>query len=296
MKVPRVYVIGLPGRYRSELLEADLRALGLAVQRCDGVLVVEDRRAEYVDDEASAVLLRRKLTLSEIGCALAHRKVYSRFLSEAAEAWCIVCEDDAEVRSFDQSAVNRLDDLFAGSVGPAIVPLYTVAGFAVTSGSVERSGAMQTVVPPTTTTAYAINRQAAAQLLVSERLSHVADWPIEASASCRFFVFPYNAFAPSGAESTIGLRSGPAESRAKSVMRRLASVLHLRWLRHRGTYLSYRAYVLHELVRGPAYRRGLERGEHVSEASMPTKLLAMLAGPPRDLPGTQARTRREVTG
>ena len=53
--------------------------------------------------------LGRHITLAEIGCALAHRDVYSRILIEDAE-WSVIFEDDAIVTDFSllQSQIRAI--------------------------------------------------------------------------------------------------------------------------------------------------------------------------------------------
>ena len=288
--LPTVFVIGLPGRYRSDELEHDLSELGVAARRSDGVLVQDSDRMRYVDDKSTKVLMRRTLTNAEIGCALAHRRVYASFLAELADDWCIVCEDDASQKRFDLQTIKLLDDVFARESGAIVIPLFTLAGGAIVAGAGLTGGVAQALVPPTTATAYALNRLAASEMLANELVRHAADWPIEATTACRFFVLAENSFEPSGAESTIGSRQSGREPRSRTTMRRLGAVLHLRWFRYMSAYGSYRAYVLHELVRGPAYRLGARNGGHLVAAPGLLKVIATLGGPPR--PGSSTRSPR----
>ena len=258
MSIDRTFIIGLPDEFRGAALEAELECAGMSSRRSDGIRIQPDRmhQRDDVDHAAAAVLLRRRMGAAEVGCALAHQRVYERILDEGLE-YAIVFEDDARLRRpLDHDAIV---DLLAVA-HPRVVALYAPRGFAIvdeTRASVGGGGrvvAYPAIVPPTTTTAYALNRAAADVLLRRGRpISHVADWPVWAEVHCEFLVLAEPVAAPDDlADSQID-RPEARASRSARLAGRLRRILHLDWARHRRLYGDYRTYVMHELVRQPAY-------------------------------------------
>jgi len=271
------FVIGLPESYRGEPLEASLHSAGITFHRSPGVIVPPEF-SHLTDRTAAHVLLRRDLHRSEIGCALAHRDVYRRMLDQGLD-FALVLEDDARLSGLTPETLER----FIAHTDPAmptVALLYAPQGSVVVADDRPTSGFLRAVVPPTTTTAYIVSRRAASILLGDDApVSHVADWPVAASATCQFWVAESNLVLPADGESTIGDRATVSSSTAR-ILRRLAAVTHLRWFAHRRVYGSYGNYASHELLRGPLYRSATRSGVRNWMPPVGVRVLArVLMGP-----------------
>ena len=153
--------------------------------------------AEQLDDPRiydralARLFMGRDLSAPEVGCALAHRLVY-RELVKSPEDYCLVFEDDARLRD----AVSPEDLAATLNVKwPRVIMLHANARSAVDAGPVvgvqpARSAdhaLRQLACAPTTTTGYAINRQAAlAMLSGGAAISSVADWPADSAHKIEF--------------------------------------------------------------------------------------------------------------
>ncbi|MDO0972832.1 glycosyltransferase family 25 protein [Mycolicibacterium frederiksbergense] len=265
------FIIGLPATYRGDALEAQLNALNVSWSRVDGVVFKkESGDAGLVDQMAAKVLLRRELIGSEIGCALAHRNVY-RTIIELDQPYALVFEDDARI--VGESLEYSLIEAMLHTEVPTVVMLSYKKETAVTfcgPPAIYRIGPQffRAIVPPTTTTAYALNAAAAGLLLdAGQPISHVADWPVRASASVHFYLPRQTIAVPDpNAGSTIGDRGAlvagaQTKFRLNRFTRRLRAALHVTWLQHRGYYGSYGSYVLHEFIRMPMYTRAAAASE-----------------------------------
>lgn len=93
-------IIGLEDHSRGRELESQLLTQGLHADRVAGVLLHELPHPEeaYADQATARVLLRRNLTVGEIGCSLAHRAAYERLLSIDCN-FGLIFEDDARLQS-----------------------------------------------------------------------------------------------------------------------------------------------------------------------------------------------------
>ena len=257
MSIDRVFVIGLPDAFRGAPLEAQLGRAGIRSLRCDGVRIAPESmdRQDGFDPESAMLLLRRRMSASELGCALAHQEVYARLIAEGLRS-AIVFEDDARLlRALDLPA---LADLLAVE-HPRIITLHAPSGFAVVDASRSHTGgagelAFTAVVPPTTTTAYALNRSAVEVLVRHGRpISHVADWPIAAETHCEFLVMREPVAAPDGSAGSQVERPTAGAGRGRRALGWLRRVLHVDWVRHRDVYGDYRTYLMHEFIRHPVY-------------------------------------------
>ncbi len=257
------YIIGLDPGYRGAALETQLAEAGTSVERVPGVLAAElpGHPDDYADQAASRVLLRRELTVGEIGCALAHRSAYEAFLA-TADAWAAVFEDDARiVVSCDLERFGPLLD----TDRPTVLLLYSWTTGLVArrhvaeyreSGQADAIGVWESATTPLTATAYLLNRAAAILLMDAGRpVSSVADWPANPASRMRFlFAYPWLARPDPVADSTLeGSRAmeGAIDegSAATKALRHLNALLHITWLRKRHAYLDYRAYRYHEFDR-----------------------------------------------
>ena len=289
MSIDRVFVIGLPDAFRGAPLEAELGRAGIPSLRCDGVCIEAESmdRLEEFDAESAMLLLRRRMSASELGCALAHQRVYARVIAEGLKS-AIVFEDDARLlRALDLPA---LADLLAVE-HPRIIALHAPPGFAVVDASRSHTGgatelAFTAIVPPTTTTAYALNRSAAEILACRGRpISHVADWPIAAETHCEFLVLGEPVAVPDDTAGSQVERPTAHVGRGRHAVSWLRRVLHVDWVRHRHVYGDYRTFLMHEFIRHPVYawaqRRSRSRAHHapLAASSMLTWPLHVLRAP-----------------
>ena len=249
-------IIGLPDRYRGQALETQLSAQGIAWERFPGVLVADHLPKDVVDQAGARLLLRRELAVGEIGCALAHRAAYQKIVRERRMG-AVIFEDDARL-------IGPIDELALIGLLDNSRPRVIMLSYKAETTALYRRQAtlaltpMRTVVPPTTTTAYAVNFSAANLLLDDSRpLTHVADWPVRVSSTVEYFVFSVPVARPDPSEaSTIGSsQRATASTFASTISRWAASISHVRWLRHRAHYGRYANYVIHEFLRMPLFAK-----------------------------------------
>jgi glycosyl transferase family 25 len=91
--LPPVFVVSVPGCPRRDGIASRLRSLGLAFEFCDGVVI--DREAVDAHHDAAQFRKRkhRPALPGEIGCALAHARVWQAVL-ERGITTAVVLEDD----------------------------------------------------------------------------------------------------------------------------------------------------------------------------------------------------------
>lgn len=298
MSIDRVFVIGMPDAFRGAPLEAELGRTGIRSVRCDGVRVATESmdRLEEFDPASAMLLLRRRMSASELGCALAHQRVYARMIADRLGS-AIVFEDDARLlRPLD---LRGLADLLAVE-HPRIIALHAPPGFAVVDTSRSHAGgahelAFTAIVPPTTTTAYALNRSAAEVLSRQGRpISHVADWPIGAETHCEFLVLSEPVAAPDGSATSQIVRPTAGPRGGRRALGWLRRLLHVDWLRHRHVYGDYPTFVMHEFLRHPVYawaqRRSQPDAGHAPLAASPMLTRALrTVSIPRVPPATPAK-------
>lgn len=253
-------IIGLEDRFRGRELETQLLTQGLQAERVAGVLLSELPEAEnvYADQATARVLLRRNLTAGEIGCSLAHRAAYQRLLSSDCN-FGLIFEDDARLQS-----PLQLDEITTHleSEEPRLILLDWNPGWTIVTGkkTSASSSIYYTDFAPIDARGYALNR-AAARILLQDgaRVSYVADWPAQVAVNVKFSVMyprPVRAddTAPSSLEDGRQLQGKKqAEGLASKIVRFAETASHVRWLRHRNAYGTYRTYYHHELVRLPVY-------------------------------------------
>lgn len=257
---PLSLIIGLEDRFRGSALEAQLNQQGLQPNRVSGVLVHElpEPSDAYADQGTANVLLRRNLTLGEIGCALAHRNAYKALLSDSA-SHALVFEDDARIVSllpFEE--IRRL----LASPKPRIVLFDWNPGWTIISGNETSKGSSlyRAMFAPIDARGYALNRPAASLLMQDgARINYVADWPAQVAGMIEFYVsYPRPVRADEAVKSTLeGERQNQgvvqAEPRHKKAIRMVETATHIQWLKQRQAYGSYPAYIRHEILRLPAY-------------------------------------------
>lgn len=188
--MPPLYVINLDrDKERMATLDAHLRARGVDYIRVSAALGKEVPDWEkLVDPKLYAIRNRRPSPRAgEVGCTLSHLKVLELFL-QTKEAWCVVLEDDVELRP-DYSEVLRAlgeqDDW-------DLVKLFCFhAGMPIRKRRL--GSAHHLVVHLTRTTssaAYAVNRRGAEALLkalrpITEQVDHALDRPWETGLRIR---------------------------------------------------------------------------------------------------------------
>ncbi len=261
------YIIGLEAHYRGAALERQLAQHGVAFGHYRGVDGRDwspeevERRA---DQRAAQVLLHRRLTGGEIGCAASHRGLLAYLHAQTSSAWPVVLEDDARLEPSFAHLAAALGALPVEH--PAVLVLYSHRDYTVLRArdlQVVRADLVvgRSATPPIFTTGYVVNRAALA--LIAGRAEHaidyVADWPPQWSYDVEFYVaYPWMVRAgPDGASTlAVGRRAlGPGgESPATRALRRVSAVSGLRFVRHRALYPSLRGYLRHEVV-GPLRRR-----------------------------------------
>lgn len=137
------------------------------------VLVDESTVEIRTKQHLNRLVLGRNLLPGEVGCALAHRRIYE---TSAAE-WTLILEDDASFSAEHliavERAVSRLDSR------PAIIHLFDNQSH--TSTPTLR----RLFHRPSGTVAYIINRRAKSALTRLESIG-TADWPVS-SAGVRFY-------------------------------------------------------------------------------------------------------------
>jgi glycosyl transferase family 25 len=106
-RLPPVFVVSIPGSPRRDGIASRLRSLGLAFEFCDGVVI----EREAVDAHHDAAQFRKRKHRpafpGEIGCALAHARVWQTVL-ERGITTAVVLEDDMLLDDDTSSALAAL--------------------------------------------------------------------------------------------------------------------------------------------------------------------------------------------
>lgn len=247
---PSVRLIGLAQGWRGEPLERQLDEAGLDVRRIDGVRPtdeVDGRPAvDWADQIGAWWVNRRRLTATEIGCALAHHRA-QRDVLHSDDAHALVLEDDARL-SISGGQLRAVLD-WCGSLPaeePSVV-LLTPLGAVVDPEPVVRLGSLvvhRALVPTDGAAAYVVNRSAAA-VLESCTLPLVgpSDWPPRCAGRVRFLVVsPAPVAVDPTVPSVIGERGADGWPRWSRPVRGVAAFTQLLWPIYR-RYLPYRSYL-----------------------------------------------------
>jgi glycosyl transferase family 25 len=247
------FIVGLSSIYRGQALEEQLRAQNLCWTRIDGVdLRNQSVTQGQVDFHAARLLLRRDILPSEVGCALAHRKVY-RAMVQHGNPLALVFEDDARLTGIiDQEGITSLLRTQVPRVFMLFFREHAIVGSRRIRGRrAEFVGIRKCFFPPTGTVAYAINLAAARLLLEEGRpVYYTADWPPASSTQIEYYLPSLGAIVTPDpqAESAIGDRPEIHLSLAARMKNYLLLISHITWLRKSSYYGSYRGYFLHEFV------------------------------------------------
>lgn len=232
-------MIGEQGRLRSPSLEEALAHSPLPVRYVAPVFVDLEAQPRVVDNETAELIFGRALTVGEVGCALAHRNVYTEAAADNVD-FALVFEDDAHLPS---DIWQKLERVFRcdWSSGASVLSLCAGdygRGREVMCGS-ERVVRLR--VPPTHAVAYVISQRAVrCAVAAPPAVVAPADWP-PWSASVDFFLIDRLGIDQSGA-SLIGVRPDNG-SGLRSIGRLLRVVGPRARLAARAYFPSTRAYL-----------------------------------------------------
>jgi hypothetical protein len=194
----RTYIIGdLPLRSKSLARLLDVPG----VTRVPPVRLGQEDVGSLADQQLAELLYGRPLSLGEVGCVLAHRNAYCLADSSPHE-WALVFEDDAEVprQAVPMIAASPLSDVLDQ---PSIISLFSFSFVPRTPAFAARSPFRRQWVPPSTTTAYLINRKAwSVALAAPPTVVSSADWP-PWSMTVRFYSMSRDTGISTQAPSTI---------------------------------------------------------------------------------------------
>lgn len=139
-----------------------------------------ERASTLVDESKSKILLGRKLSDAELGCALAHRSAirlaHHVLSNDHRIQWVLIVEDDAESNEANYELIAK--ELLSSSLNvPSIVSYFhgnTISHCSERESSIKRSRSW-----PTGTVCYAINRPGTNELsqFLEFPVNYVADWP-----------------------------------------------------------------------------------------------------------------------
>jgi Glycosyltransferase family 25 (LPS biosynthesis protein) len=174
-----VQIISTNKIIRSVNLVSELKSQEINFQISEGVVPTENDFDSGIlhSKLITNLICQRKISKTEVGCALAHKKAVKNF-SQSEYPFTIIFEDDAEI--LNNIDFERLEN-YLNVDSPRIVNLGWIPGYAVTyPKSIQTNNHFLTVVmPPTCAFAYAMNRPAIGKLLNQEKITDLADWPIQ---------------------------------------------------------------------------------------------------------------------
>jgi len=220
------------------------------------------RFVDVVDEEASELLLGRRLSNSELGCAIAHKNALNASLSLMSTRheveWVLISEDDSDLDERTLESIAR-ELLGCSLFSPSLVTYYSARGWLGlqilrhikpgSSPSRARGWSAGAVC-------YAINRRAVEELApyLSLPVSYVADWPLYFSHVRRYESKNVKVNEVSG-RSTIGDRT------THSVFKRIHT--YARQLRNvrkiSETYRVPKSIIISRLIVQPIIRDLLNR-------------------------------------
>ena len=97
MKSPKVFIIGVKGRYRGHPLEKQLSNFGFDFENywgINGKSLSDEAESCLASQLVPAVLTNYSMSTGEICCAIAHLEIYS-LIVERKISWACILEDDA---------------------------------------------------------------------------------------------------------------------------------------------------------------------------------------------------------
>lgn len=173
----KVFVIKSQNRSLDTALLSFIHENDLDMIESPGVFLQSGTNLDSVVDFKECHLrIGRRISLSEIGIALAHRQIYKRIIEEN-QAWALVLEDDAfitDTNLFKNQIENSI--CFSPDI-PRVSLLFHHAKRLVSSQP--NSTFMRSTITPSYAVAYVLNKSAANELLESQTpITSVADWPL----------------------------------------------------------------------------------------------------------------------
>jgi GR25 family glycosyltransferase involved in LPS biosynthesis len=260
-------IIGSPQRLRSIALQALALQITQRIYVEPVLIVASDRTPSNVDEHRSELLYGRRLSDSELGCAMAHRNAISQAHLELSHnrtlEWALIVEDDANL---DLTTFKRIEtELFHAGGAPSLVTFY--------SAKVSEGRPSMTFVDNTKAlksrwhlagiaVCYALNLRGLADIKIfsTRPISSVADWPLY-YLRLKLFTSVYTRVSEVGESSTIGYRP------RLRVGKRL--VVHTRQLRHIRKIASDHGvsvvHAVHQLIVFPAWRDAKARFEVIGK-------------------------------
>lgn len=206
---PLIYVINLErDAERLETIRQNLATQGLTFVRIPAVLGKDLANWEGFIDLPLYNKRNRRTTprLGEIGCYLSHLKAMETFL-QTAEPWCLILEDDAEIRP---ALGSVLAELTSQDDWDMVKLFYFHSGLPMRKRALGPQHHLVVHLTRTTSTAaYIVNRHAASTLVksllpLSEQIDHAHDRPWETGLRTRG-VYPQPiTLAPTSLTTTIG--------------------------------------------------------------------------------------------
>jgi GR25 family glycosyltransferase involved in LPS biosynthesis len=178
----RAYILGVPGRYRGQQLEADLAGRGIGfevVAGPDPATWTDGQLDRLYSRRAAQIVSRRQLAPAEVACTLGHQDMMRRFVAEGSP-WALFLEDDAVIIQGLDPLQPVLDALAARPVvldldrrRRHVTPPTEVLPYV--GGTVARMA-----IPDVGTAGYLMSRPAAVLALHAyrrRRVDSTADWP-----------------------------------------------------------------------------------------------------------------------
>jgi hypothetical protein len=226
----------------------------------------------------SKLICQRKLSIGEVGCALAHRVAMANFLN-SDQKFGIFFEDDAEIIA--EFNFDILSDHLDSHI-PVIIALGWIPGFAISKnpqilGSEEL---IELVTSPTCTFAYSMNRPAAKLMIEShKKIIDLPDWPIYTLNKVKYYTTrrPWVTASHDPKLSTIGVRSTPISKSLSGVIvsrfRLIISLLVLSLMSITNKLdVSLRQIFHRLLIRGLLYKYGIRQ---VADKSLTNEVIPL---------------------
>ncbi|HAZ66620.1 MAG TPA: hypothetical protein DCY41_07690 [Opitutae bacterium] len=227
-QMPHAFVIGEAGSMRTQSFFAHAQSVGFEAELSPAVFLTgEYPWSEHYDHVSRLSTMGYGLTRGEVGCFLAHRKVWQKIV-EGSDRVCLVLEDDARWITPPDADVALATDAIAGR--PMLVRLlsHPQRSYRIWRNLSSSSSLYLPTRASDLSVAYLITREAAVRLLQS---SERFIWPVD-----RFFNFGYlhgvdvlhlgpEKVHHEDTNSLIGKRSKPIASRIFRLKREWLRVL-----------------------------------------------------------------------
>jgi glycosyl transferase family 25 len=249
-----VYVIALSDSSRVINLESDLRDQNMNFVRIDAVdgrRISSNELFQMCDLQATYARLGYRISDSLLGCALSHKKVYTKGW-ETSSDWILVLEEDVRLQDNFSKEISNLLNLLRRDE-PIICQLFTRGERFVACKSLFKINSdtflFRFKTPPGQTAAYLINRKALEVIHEFETIIGPPDWPNWSSRVSFYGTFPY-LVEETGDGSVIGT---PPLTRKKYWLRNLSKISGFHFCRYRNSYENISTYVKFEFL--PMYLR-----------------------------------------